>query len=89
MMLNETWKEQYDRRKRSIERLKQIGYWMKVNHDAIYGTTASPFKRLAWGRCTTKVASKIPNRFQRMHTSRFGAEFKSGRIWVASLLRHT
>lgn len=43
----------------SIERLKQIGAWMKLNHDAIYGTTASPFKRLAWGRCTTKVTGKI------------------------------
>ena len=41
----------------SIERLKQIGAWMKLNHDAIYGTTASPFKRLARGRCT-KVTSK-------------------------------
>ncbi|MEK7781883.1 MAG: alpha-L-fucosidase [Verrucomicrobiota bacterium] len=40
----------------SMDRLQQIGAWMKVNHDAIYGTTASPFKRLAWGRCTTKVA---------------------------------
>ncbi|MGC3959235.1 MAG: alpha-L-fucosidase [Verrucomicrobiota bacterium] len=42
----------------SLERLRQIGTWMQVNHDAIYGTTASPFKRLAWGRCTTKVAGK-------------------------------
>ncbi len=39
----------------SIERLKQIGDWMRSNHEAIYGTTASPFKRLAWGRCTTKA----------------------------------
>jgi alpha-L-fucosidase len=28
---------------------------MKVNGDAIYGTTASPFKRLPWGRCTKKL----------------------------------
>ncbi|SPE62831.1 Alpha-L-fucosidase [Verrucomicrobia bacterium] len=41
----------------SIERLKQIGDWMKVNSQSIYGTTASPFKRLPWGRCTTKLAS--------------------------------
>ena len=27
---------------------------MKVNGEAIYGTTASPFKRLPWGRCTKK-----------------------------------
>ncbi len=29
---------------------------MKVNGDAIYGTTASPFPKLDWGRCTKKVA---------------------------------
>jgi len=40
----------------SIERLKAIGAWMKVNGDAIYGTTASPFKRLPWGRCTKKIS---------------------------------
>ena len=42
----------------SIERLKDVGAWMKVNGDAIYGTTATPFKRLPWGRCTTKVSGK-------------------------------
>ena len=40
----------------SIERLKAVGAWMKVNSDAIYGTTASPFKRLPWGRCTKKIS---------------------------------
>jgi len=39
----------------SLERLKQIGDWMKVNGQTIYGTSASPFSRLPWGRCTTKV----------------------------------
>jgi alpha-L-fucosidase len=40
----------------SVERLKEIGAWMKVNGDAIYGTTASPFEKpLPWGRCTKKV----------------------------------
>jgi alpha-L-fucosidase len=40
----------------SIERLKAVGDWMKVNGKAIYGTTASPFKRLPWGRATKKIS---------------------------------
>jgi alpha-L-fucosidase len=42
----------------SIQRLKEIGAWMKVNGDAIYDTTASPFSKLSWGRCTKKVTDK-------------------------------
>ncbi len=38
-----------------VKRLHQIGAWMKVNGTAIYGTSASPFKKqLPWGRCTQK-----------------------------------
>ena len=29
---------------------------MRVNGEAIYGTTATPFKRLPWGRCTKKIS---------------------------------
>lgn len=38
----------------SIDRLKEIGTWMKTNGEAIYSTQASPFKTLLWGRCTQK-----------------------------------
>ncbi|UCD76573.1 MAG: alpha-L-fucosidase, partial [Phycisphaerales bacterium] len=41
----------------SIERLQAIGRWMDVNAQSIYGTSASPFKRLPWGRCTCKTLS--------------------------------
>ncbi|MBS1706581.1 MAG: alpha-L-fucosidase [Armatimonadetes bacterium] len=39
----------------AVDRLKEIGTWMDVNHDAIYGTTASLFESITWGRSTTKV----------------------------------
>jgi alpha-L-fucosidase len=38
----------------SIERLREIGAWMKVNGEAIYGTQASPFAWLPWGKATLK-----------------------------------
>lgn len=39
----------------SVERLKEIGAWMKINGDAIYGTSPSPFEKIEWGRCTHKA----------------------------------
>ena len=39
----------------AIDRLKQLGDWMRVNGDAIYETKASPFQNLEWGRCTQKA----------------------------------
>jgi len=38
----------------SVERLREIGRWMRVNGEAVYGTSASPFDRPPWGRFTRK-----------------------------------
>ncbi len=34
--------------------LREVGAWMRTHGEAIYGTTASPFARLPWGRATQK-----------------------------------
>jgi alpha-L-fucosidase len=38
----------------SVERLQVMGRWTRLNGEAIYGTSASPFAKLPWGRCTQK-----------------------------------
>jgi alpha-L-fucosidase len=42
----------------SVVRLRQIGEWMKLNGESVYGTSASPFFKLNWGRCTQKQEGK-------------------------------
>ena len=38
----------------SIDRMAEMGLWMEANGESIYGTEASLFESLAWGRSTTK-----------------------------------
>jgi alpha-L-fucosidase len=39
----------------SVDHLREMGEWMKVNGEALYATKASPFKSLSWGRCTQEL----------------------------------
>jgi len=39
----------------SIDAMRAIGVWMQKNGESIYGTQASPFEKLEWGRCTRKT----------------------------------
>jgi alpha-L-fucosidase len=40
----------------SVDRLREVGRWMKVNGEAIYGTDGSPFPyEPSWGTATTKA----------------------------------
>jgi alpha-L-fucosidase len=47
----------------SIDRLKAVGRWMQANGESIYGTTASPTRRPAWGRITTKAGDAASTLF--------------------------
>ncbi|MGY4385814.1 alpha-L-fucosidase [Pedobacter sp. UYP24] len=40
-----------------IQRLADIGKWMKVNSESIYGTIPGPFKVIPWGKVTEKPLS--------------------------------
>ncbi len=42
----------------SVERMHEIGDWMKVYGESIYETEASPFDETPWGRCTQKDLGK-------------------------------
>jgi alpha-L-fucosidase len=42
----------------SIDILKGMGAWMKVNSEAIYNTKANPLAPITWGRITSKESQK-------------------------------
>jgi len=47
-----------------VERLAEMGTWLRKNGDSIYGTTASPYKRLPFeGRATVKDRTLFLNVF--------------------------
>lgn len=65
----------------SVQRLAEIGRWMKVNHEAIYDTKASPFPKLAWGRCTQRALGRDRTRLY-LHVFSWPAD---GRLVVPGL----
>jgi len=41
------------------KRLRIMGKWMNYYGESIYGTTASPFKKMSWGQCTQKRMGQL------------------------------
>jgi len=59
----------------SVERLEAMGRWMQVNGDSIYATSASPFAKLPWGRCTQKALGENTTRLY-LHVFQWPADGK-------------
>ncbi|HLI92022.1 MAG TPA: alpha-L-fucosidase, partial [Puia sp.] len=70
----------------SIDALKTIGAWMKVNGEAIYGTKGSPMGPLLWGRCTQKGSTLYLTVFDWPADGRLVVPGVSGEVKRASLL---
>jgi len=41
--------------RQSVDAMQAIGEWMKTYGESIYATSASPFAKLDWGRCTQRA----------------------------------
>ena len=68
----------------SVARLQAVGEWMKINGEAIYGTTASPFPAgLPWGRCTKRVEPDGTTLYLHVFTSSWP---KDGQLVVPDLM---
>ncbi len=70
----------------SLQRLEEIGRWMDRNGQSIYGTTASPFKKLAWGRCTQKPGKLYLHVFDWPADGKLVVPGLGNRVGKASLL---
>jgi alpha-L-fucosidase len=77
----------------SVDRLREVGRWMKTNGAAIYGTTASPFAdQLSFGRATSKPGRVYLHVFDwpssgSLHVPGWGA--KVGKVYLLTDPKHS
>jgi len=69
-----------------IDRLQHVGRWMKTNGEAIYGTTASPFGSLPFGRCTQKGRTLYLHVFETPTDGKLRLPMLGSKVSKASLL---
>ena len=70
----------------SVQSLAAIGRWMKVNSASIYGTTASPFEKPAWGRHTKKADKLYAHVFEWPDNGKLTIPVTPGQVTQATLL---
>jgi alpha-L-fucosidase len=70
----------------SVERMRDIGKWMGVNGEAIYGTAASPYEAPAWGRYTRKPGKLYAHVFDWPAGGRLEVPLEGNRFQRAYLL---
>ncbi|MBN1910956.1 MAG: alpha-L-fucosidase, partial [Pirellulales bacterium] len=70
----------------SVKRLKEVGRWMKVNGQSIYGTTASPFDKPDWGRYTKKPGKLYAHVFDWPKSKELQIPLKDAKVSKATLL---
>lgn len=70
----------------SVRSLRAIGAWMKINGESIYGTGASQFADLPWGRSTTKGATRYFHVFAWPADGRLVVPGLKARVRTARLL---
>lgn len=52
----------------SVDRLRIIGNWMKINNESVYGTVASPLEIYDWGRSTMKEMKESTRFYLHVYT---------------------
>jgi alpha-L-fucosidase len=73
---------------RQVKRFHEIGRWMKKYGESIYGTTASPFEKLPWGRCTAKPGKLYLHVFDWPNNGELLVPLSRQDVQVAYLLTH-
>jgi alpha-L-fucosidase len=71
----------------TVERLAEVGRWMQVNGESIYGTGASPFtSAVSWGRVTSKPGKLYLHVFDWPARGELKVPAFSGKVQRAHLL---
>ena len=70
----------------SVDILREVGAWMKLNGESIYGSGRSEFEKPDWGRYTQKGSFLYAHIFEQ-NIGQFCLENLMGRVKSATLLR--